>query len=96
MRLGPATAYGTFSRDDMDGYRWAAAQPTALGDDPGRWQTAAALFTHRQTIIYRIRKIGELTGLDMTETSTLAQLWFALQIHSAMPPPQKTPTQVVA
>jgi hypothetical protein len=32
----------------------------------------------------------------MTETSTLAQLWFALQIHNAMPPPQKTSTQVVA
>lgn len=49
------------------------------------WQkTAAALFAHRQTIIYRIRKISELTGLDMTETSTLAQLWFALQIHEAM------------
>jgi purine catabolism regulator len=51
------------------------------------WQkTAAALFAHRQTIIYRIRKIGELTGLDMGETSTVAQLWFALQIHEAMEP----------
>ncbi|MFP3581120.1 PucR family transcriptional regulator ligand-binding domain-containing protein [Arthrobacter sp. SIMBA_036] len=49
------------------------------------WQkTAAALFAHRQTIIYRMRKIGELTGLDMGETSTVAQLWFALQIHEAM------------
>ncbi|WP_231497262.1 PucR family transcriptional regulator [Arthrobacter sp. MA-N2] len=49
------------------------------------WQkTAATLFTHRQTIIYRIRKIGELTGLDMSATSALAQLWFALQIHEAM------------
>lgn len=49
------------------------------------WQkTAAALFTHRQTVIYRIRKIGELTGLDLTHTSALAQLWFALQIHDAM------------
>ncbi|HET7140807.1 MAG TPA: PucR family transcriptional regulator ligand-binding domain-containing protein [Arthrobacter sp.] len=49
------------------------------------WQkTAAALFTHRQTIMYRIRKISELTGLDMTATSSLAQLWFALQIHEAM------------
>ncbi|WP_426995681.1 PucR family transcriptional regulator [Pseudarthrobacter sp. N5] len=54
-------------------------------DSQRSWQkTAAALFTHRQTIIYRIRKISELTGLDMTETSTLAQLWFALQIHEAM------------
>ena len=49
------------------------------------WQkTATALFTHRQTIIYRIRKIGELTGLDMSETSSLAQLWFALEIQKVM------------
>lgn len=54
-------------------------------DSQRSWQkTAAALFAHRQTIIYRIRKIGELTGLDMGETSTVAQLWFALQIHEAM------------
>ena len=31
-----------------------------------------------------MHKIGELTGLDMSETSTLAQLWFALQILEAM------------
>ncbi|MDQ0104905.1 purine catabolism regulator [Paenarthrobacter nicotinovorans] len=54
-------------------------------DSQRSWQkTAATLFTHRQTIIYRIRKIGELTGLDMGETSTVAQLWFAHQIHEAM------------
>ncbi|MFE4197967.1 PucR family transcriptional regulator [Paenarthrobacter sp. NPDC056912] len=54
-------------------------------DSQRSWQkTAAALFAHRQTIIYRMRKIGELTGLDMGETSTVAQLWFALQIHEAM------------
>ncbi|MCT9869776.1 PucR family transcriptional regulator [Paenarthrobacter aurescens] len=54
-------------------------------DSQRSWQkTATALFAHRQTIIYRIRKIGELTGLDMGETSTVAQLWFALQIHEAM------------
>ena len=64
------------------------------------WQkTAAALFAHRQTIIYRIRKISELTGLDMTETSTLAQLWFALQIHEAMDlhgNPRRLPTAEVS
>ncbi len=54
-------------------------------DSQRSWQkTATALFAHRQTIIYRVRKIGELTGLDMGETSTVAQLWFALQIHEAM------------
>ncbi|MDR6509019.1 PucR family transcriptional regulator [Arthrobacter oryzae] len=54
-------------------------------DSQRSWQkTASALFAHRQTIIYRMRKIGELTGLDMAETSTVAQLWFALQIHEAI------------
>ena len=47
-------------------------------------KSAEVLFVHRQTIVYRMHKIGELTGLDMSETSTLAQLWFALQIHEAM------------
>ncbi|ALE06885.1 PucR family transcriptional regulator [Arthrobacter sp. ERGS1:01] len=47
-------------------------------------KTAEAMFTHRQTVIYRIKKISELTGLNMAETSTLAQLWFALQINEAM------------
>jgi purine catabolism regulator len=59
------------------------------------WQkTAAALFTHRQTVIYRIRKIGELTGLDMTQTSALAQLWFALQIHETMEMRESRPLDI--
>lgn len=49
------------------------------------WQkTADALFVHRQTIIYRMRKVAELTGLDLAETSSIAQLWFALQIRDAL------------
>jgi PucR family transcriptional regulator, purine catabolism regulatory protein len=80
--LGPIFAYEQSQQGDL-----IATLRTYL-DTQRSWQkTAAALFTHRQTVIYRIRKIGELTGLDMTETSTLAQLWFALQIHNAMPPP---------
>ncbi|WP_411732400.1 PucR family transcriptional regulator [Paeniglutamicibacter sp.] len=47
-------------------------------------KVAALLFVHRQTIIYRIRKISELTGLDLAETSSVAQLWLAFQVHEAM------------
>ncbi|MFL4472403.1 PucR family transcriptional regulator [Paeniglutamicibacter sp. MACA_103] len=47
-------------------------------------KVAALLFVHRQTIIYRIRKICELTGLDLAETSSVAQLWLAFQVHEAM------------
>lgn len=77
--LGPIFAYEQGEEGDL-----IVTLRTYL-DTQRSWQkTAAALFTHRQTVIYRIRKISELTGLDMTETSTLAQLWFALQIHEAM------------
>ncbi len=77
--LGPIFTYQQSQEGDL-----IVTLKTYL-DTQRSWQkTAAALFAHRQTIIYRIRKISELTGLDMTETSTLAQLWFALQIHEAM------------
>ena len=77
--LGPIFAYEQSQEGDL-----LVTLRTYL-DTQRSWQkTAAALFAHRQTVIYRIRKISELTGLDMTETSTLAQLWFALQIHEAM------------
>lgn len=60
-------------------------------DHQRSWQkTADALFTHRQTVIHRVRRIGELIGLDMTQTSTLAQLWIALQLHRALGPETTT------
>ncbi|MEO6018939.1 MAG: PucR family transcriptional regulator ligand-binding domain-containing protein [Knoellia sp.] len=44
------------------------------------WQkTAVALQVHRQTVLYRIRRIEELTGRDVSQTSDLALLWMALQ-----------------
>jgi purine catabolism regulator len=77
--LGPIFAYEQSQEGDL-----LVTLRTYL-DTQRSWQkTAAALFAHRQTVIYRIRKICELTGLDMTETSTLAQFWFALQIHEAL------------
>ena len=43
------------------------------------WQrTSAALHVHRQTVLYRIRKIEELTHRDLSETSDIAELWLAL------------------
>lgn len=77
--LGPVIEYERGRKPDLiltlDAY---------LGNQRSWQKTATALFVHRQTIIYRIRKISELTGLDLTETSGLAQAWIALQIHHAM------------
>lgn len=77
--LGPVIEYERGRQPDL-----IRTLKTYLGMQRSWQKTAVALCTHRQTIIYRIRKISELTGLNMTETSTLAQLWFALQIHEAM------------
>ncbi|MGW1679165.1 PucR family transcriptional regulator [Saccharopolyspora sp. NPDC002376] len=44
------------------------------------WQrTSRALHVHRQTVLYRIRKIEELTHRDLSETSDIAELWLALR-----------------
>lgn len=77
--LGPVFEYEQGEHGDL-----TVTLKTFLAKQRSWQKTATALFAHRQTIIYRMRKIGELTGLDMNETSTLAQLWFALQIHEAM------------
>lgn len=77
--LGPIFDYEQSEEGDL-----TVTLRTYLASQRSWQKTAAALFAHRQTIIYRIKKIGELTGLDMAETSTLAQFWLALQVHEAV------------
>lgn len=44
------------------------------------WQaTAKALHVHRQTVLYRIRRVAELTGLNPGDTDALVELWTALR-----------------
>ncbi|OKH80050.1 hypothetical protein EB75_21575 [Mycobacterium sp. ST-F2] len=44
------------------------------------WQrTAEAMNVHRQTVLYRIHKVEELTGAHLTDTADIAQLWLALR-----------------
>ncbi|WP_124713754.1 MULTISPECIES: PucR family transcriptional regulator [Mycolicibacterium] len=44
------------------------------------WQrTAAAMNVHRQTVLYRVHKVEELTGARLSDTADIAQLWLALQ-----------------
>jgi purine catabolism regulator len=46
------------------------------------WQRAAeALFIHKQTLVYRIKRIEELTGRHLDDTGHVAELWLALQAH---------------
>jgi purine catabolism regulator len=41
--------------------------------------TAAELFIHRQTLVYRVRRIEELTGRSVSRTQDVVDLWIALR-----------------
>lgn len=51
--------------------------------DAGRsWQrTADLLHVHRQTVLYRIKKIEQLLGLDTSSTADIATLWVAIDTY---------------
>jgi purine catabolism regulator len=44
-------------------------------------QTAEALFIHRNTLIYRMDRISEITGLDLNRPETRLAVQLALHIH---------------
>ncbi|HVV89700.1 MAG TPA: PucR family transcriptional regulator ligand-binding domain-containing protein [Solirubrobacterales bacterium] len=44
------------------------------------WKRGAAeLFVHKQTLVYRMRRVEELTDRDLSETADVAELWLALE-----------------
>lgn len=47
-------------------------------------QAAEALFIHRNTLIYRMERITEISGLDLDHTETRLAVQLALRIHRMM------------
>ncbi len=48
------------------------------------WQRAAAtLHVHKQTLVYRMRRVEELTGRRLDRTQDVVELWLALQAAEA-------------
>jgi PucR family transcriptional regulator, purine catabolism regulatory protein len=44
------------------------------------WKNSAAeLHVHKQTLVYRMRRVEELTGRRLDDTGDVAELWFALR-----------------
>jgi purine catabolism regulator len=44
------------------------------------WQRAAeALHVHKQTLVYRMHRVEDLTGRDLRETADVVQFWLALR-----------------
>ncbi len=52
----------------------------AFIENNGNWERAARqLYCHRHTLRYRIRKIEELTGRDLSRATDRIELWLALR-----------------
>ncbi|HSL12017.1 MAG TPA: PucR family transcriptional regulator ligand-binding domain-containing protein [Actinomycetota bacterium] len=50
-----------------------------------RWETAAAqLYVHRHTLRYRMRKVEELTGRDLTNSFDRMEFWLALRARDVL------------
>ena len=83
--LGPLENGGA-ARGDPSG-----ATPRAYGDEllrslevfieqNGQWERAAReLFCHRHTLRYRIRRVEELTGRDLSSARDRIEFWLALR-----------------
>ncbi|WDY56123.1 PucR family transcriptional regulator [Pseudomonas sp. PSKL.D1] len=72
--LGPLIEH-----DRIQGATLLATLITFLGND-GNWKaTAFDLGVHRQTLVYRLKLVEQLTGIKPTSTSGIARLWIAIE-----------------
>ena len=47
-------------------------------------RTAAALHIHRNTLLYRLGRIAEISGLDLDDPEERLALWLALKAHRVL------------
>ncbi|MED5610024.1 PucR family transcriptional regulator ligand-binding domain-containing protein [Pseudomonas sp. JH-2] len=67
---------------EHDRTQGAALLPTLLAflENDGNWKaTAFDLGIHRQTLVYRLKLVEQLTGIKPTTTSGIARFWIAIQ-----------------
>ncbi len=77
--LGPLDAY------DRDQHGELLPSLQAFIQHNSRWETASAeLFVHRHTLRYRIHKVEELTGRDLSSSFDRMEFWLALRARDLM------------
>lgn len=77
--LGPLTAYDTTSGSELTGSLEAFLQ------NRRSWQrTAAVLGVHKQTVMYRMQRVEQLTGRTLAESADIAELWLAFQARALL------------
>jgi purine catabolism regulator len=80
--LGELIAYDVAHSSDM-----VSTLDSFLRCDRSWVQTATDLAVHRQTVVYRMRRIEEITGRRMAETTTIAEFWLALRARDLLAVP---------
>ena len=77
--LAPLDAYDRDQRGELITSLQAFLQHNA------RWEAAAAdLYVHRHTLRYRMRKVEELTGRDLTNALDRMEFWLALRARDLL------------
>jgi purine catabolism regulator len=60
----------------------------AFLDHNARWESAAAeLFVHRHTLRYRMRKVEELSGRDLSAPHDRMEFWLAIRARDLLARP---------
>ncbi|MEV7284982.1 PucR family transcriptional regulator [Streptomyces sp. NPDC093252] len=77
--LGPLTAY-----DRANGTELLGTLRAFLVNRRSWQRTAAALNIHKQTVMYRVQRVEELTGRRLAETADITELWIAFQAHALL------------
>ncbi|MEU9332917.1 PucR family transcriptional regulator ligand-binding domain-containing protein [Streptomyces sp. NPDC048290] len=77
--LGPLTGYDRANGTDLLG-----TLRSFLVNRRSWQRTAAALNVHKQTVMYRIQRVEELTGRRLAETADITELWIAYQAHALL------------
>ncbi|WP_020100325.1 PucR family transcriptional regulator [Mycobacterium sp. 360MFTsu5.1] len=80
--LGRLLAYDAAHSSDM-----VRTLDTYLRRDRSLVQTAKELGIHRQTVVYRIQRIEELTGRRIGDTAAIAEFWLALRARDMLTVP---------
>lgn len=72
--LGPLIDYDIEHHSDL-----VKSLRTFLSCDRSWVKTASELHVHKQTLVYRMKRVEELTGRRLHDTGDIAELWLALR-----------------
>ena len=79
--LGALIAYDAERSSDM-----VSTLDAYLRCDRSWVKTAKTVGVHRQTVVYRIQRVEEITGRRISDSATIAEFWLALRARDLLSP----------